>query len=213
VSLTSDVQRIIDRILRNARETAESILSDAQRSAELSIEEQRNKARVDSQGEVAVIMKNGHEEANFTRRAVITDARRKASWMLLSEKARLVNAVLREVEKRLVTVSQSEQSLDALQKSIVRAGTALGGGHLELILSEHDSTLPLDPEVLSNAIHANVGQAVGVTISSERIPSTGGYVIRTSDGKIVIDNTFPAILRRRDRALRHRIAQILFPKS
>jgi vacuolar-type H+-ATPase subunit E/Vma4 len=204
---------MIDRILRNAREKAESILSDAQRSAELSIEEHRAKARVDSQDEVAAIIKNGHEKANFTRRSVITDTRRKASWMILSEKARLVDAVLREVEKRLVTVSQSDQSLEILQKSIVRAGTALGGGHLELILSEHDSTLPLDPEVLSKAIREQLGQAVDVTISSERIQSTGGYVIKTSEGRIVIDNTFPAILRRRDRAFRYRIAQILFPKS
>jgi vacuolar-type H+-ATPase subunit E/Vma4 len=204
---------MIDRILRNAREKAESILSDARRSAELSIEEQRTKARVDSEDEVTAIMRNGQEEASFTRRSVITDARRKASWMILSEKERQVNAVLREVERRLVTASQSDQSLETLQTSIVRAGTALGGGHLELLLSEHDSTLPLDPEILSKAIREQMRQAVDVTISSERIQSAGGYVIRTSDGRIVIDNTYPAILRRRDRALRYHIAQILFPKT
>lgn len=208
--MATGIQRIITRILLNARENAESILSDAQTSSELLFEEQRKKAQVDSQNEVEAIMKKGHEEANFNQRAVITDARQKAGWMLLSEKTRLMNSVLREVENRLGTLSPSKQFHDTLQKSIIRAGTALGGGHLELLLSEHESTLPLDPEHLSTAISENVGQAVDITISSERIQSTGGYIIKTTDGNIVIDNTFPAILRRRDKALRSRIAQTLF---
>jgi len=203
---------MISRILLSARENAEAIMTSAQRSAARSIEEQRDKARVDAQDEVTAILNDGHEEANFTRRAVITDARRKASWMLLSEQARLVDAVLREVENRLVAFSQSDHSLEALHKSIVHAGTTMGGGHLELVLSEHDSKLPIDTASISNAIRAEVGQPVDVTVSSEREPSAGGYVLRKRDGRIVIDNTYSAILRRQDRALRFRIAQILFPE-
>ncbi|UCH37360.1 MAG: hypothetical protein JSV76_06710 [Candidatus Bathyarchaeota archaeon] len=204
-----ETQKIIDRILADARENAEFILMDARKSAEKKMEEQKKLARMRAESEASSILKKGKDEAEATRRTVVTGARRKASWMVLSEKERLVTSVLNEVETRFRNLHRSEY-LSILQRLIVNAGVAIDDERLEVLLREQDSKLPFDLSIIANAIAEKTGKVPELSISSERIESYGGCVIRTGDKRIVIDNTFSAILKRREKTLRHNIAKILF---
>lgn len=205
-----EVQRMIDQILQNARENAKSILVEAHQSAEMMIEKQKELARQTSLDEVSPILKKGEDEAEAIRKTIIADAKKRASWMVLSEKERLVTSVLEEVMNRLKVFSQSENYLPFLQKLIVDTGIVLSGEKLEIVLCEQDETLPLELDVLTKKIIEKTGKETELTTSNEKIKSLGGCVIRTHDGRIVIDNTFTDILKRRERELRFEIAKILF---
>lgn len=205
-----EVQRMTDQILQSAREDAESILIEAHKSAEVMIDKQKELAHQNSLGEVSPILKKGEDEAEAIKKTIIADAKKRASWMVLFEKERLVTSVLEEVMNRLKVFSQSENYLPFLQKLIVDTGIVLSGEKLEILLREQDETLPLELDMLTKKIVKKTGKETELTASTEKIKSIGGCVIRTYDGRIVINNTFSDILKRRERELRFEIAKMLF---
>ena len=208
--MESEVQRIIDQIFRGTRENAESILIDANNHASMEKEKQKELAYQKSKGEVFSILKSGEEEAESFRRTLIADAKRIMTWKLLSEKERLVTSVLDEVKTRLRVFSNSENYTPFLQKLIIDSGICLNGGALDVLLSEQDTKLLLNLDMLTKTIIEKTGKWTELTISNEKLESSGGFVIRRHDGKIVINNTFSVILKRRERDLRFKIAKILF---
>jgi len=201
-------QRIIDRILKDAREEAETIVKDAQKSAETIIEKQRQSARHSAEKEAHSLLKRAENDADIIRGKVATDIKRRAGWIVLSEKNRLITNVLNEVKKRLVNLKKSEAYVPVLEKLIVDAGAVLGGGMLEVVLNENDSTL-----VKLNKLEKKISDRSSVDTQlkfSEQKTKAVGVIVKTIDDRIFVDNTFEAILSRRERELRLKITRILF---
>lgn len=207
--MEESAQRIVNRILRDAKTEATKIVNEAQRSAEKLIENQRQSAYHNSEEEVSTLSKKAEGEADILRGRVIMDTKRKAGWMVLSEKERLVTSVLNEVKKRLNNLQKSEKYRNILEKMIVEAGTALGGGKLEVMLNENDSSASLKMSKLSKAIADKTGVKTQLKLSKQRI-NVAGVMVRTIDGRILMDNTFDATIKRREKELRFKIARILF---
>jgi len=200
--------RIIDRILKDAREEAETIVKDAQKSAETIIEKQRQSARHSAEKEAHSLLKRAENDADIIRGKVATDIKRRAGWIVLSEKNRLITNVLNEVKKRLVNLKKSEGYVPVLEKLIVDAGAVLGGGMLEVVLNENDSTL-----VKLNKLEKKISDRSSVDTQlkfSEQKTKAVGVIVKTIDDRIFVDNTFEAILSRRERELRLKITRILF---
>lgn len=203
-------QRLIDHILSDAREDANSILEKASNSADAVIKREKERAIENAEKEINTLLKRGEDEVEDIRRIIIADAKLKASWIVPSEMKRLVTSVLDEVKTQLETFSQSEMYVSLLQRLIVESGIILGGDKLEVLLREKDSKLPLKLSNLTKTIEEKTGKETELKISNERIESIGGCVIRTCNGRIMMDNTFPVILKRREKKLRSEILKILF---
>lgn len=200
--------RIIDRILKDAREEAETIVKDAQKSAETIIEKQRQSARHSAEKEAHSLLKRAENDADIIRGKVATDIKRRAGWIVLSEKNRLITNVLNEVKKRLVNLKKSEEYVPVLEKLIVDAGAVLGGGMLEVVLNENDSTL-VKLNKLEKKISDRSSVDTQLKFSEQKIKAVG-VIVKTIDDRIFVDNTFEAILSRRERELRLKITRILF---
>lgn len=210
--MESSDNKIIDRILNDAREEAKAIIKEAKRSAETLLEKQRQLASHSAEKEVYSLLKRAENEAAVIKGKVTTDIKRRAGWLVLSEKERLVTSVLNEVKNRLVNLQKSEEYLPLLEKLIVDAGTVLDGGTLEVMLNENDSSLPLKLNKLEKKIADGTGVKTQLKISKQQIKAVG-VIVKTNDGKIFVDNTFEAILSRRERELRLKIARILFSRA
>ena len=210
--MESSDNRIIDRILNDAREEAKAIIKEAKRSAEMLLEKQKELASHSAEKEVYSLLKRAENEAAVIKGRVTTDIKRRAGWMVLSEKERLVTSVLNEVKNRLVNLQKSEEYLPVLEKLIVDAGTVLDGGTLEVMLNKNDSSLPLKLNKLEKKIADRAGVKTRLKISKQQIKAVG-VIVKTNDGKIFVDNTFEAILNRRERELRLKIARILFSRA
>ena len=207
-SMESSGKEILDRILKDAREKAESIIVDARKSAETVIEKQRQSARQNAEKKATFLLKRAANDADVIRGKVSTDIKRQAGWIVLSEKNRLITSVLNEAKNRLVNMQKSEDYVTVLEKLIVHASTVLGGGMLEVVLNENDSTL-----VKLNTLEKKISDRSSVDTQlkfSEQKTKAVGVIVKTIDDQIFVDNTFEAILSRRDRELRLKIARILF---
>lgn len=208
--MESEAQGIIEQILNDSREKAKSIVEEAHKSAEIMLEKQRESARRKAGQEVSSMLKRAEGEVEVIKGTVFTEAKRNAGWMILSEKDRLVTTVLDEVKTRLRALTQSGDYVPTLEKIIVDAGTVLSGGTLEVFLNEHDSTLPLKLNILAKAIAKKTGTKTQLKLSKQNIEALGGAVVQTLDGRIVVNNTFEATLKRREKELRLKIVRILF---
>jgi vacuolar-type H+-ATPase subunit E/Vma4 len=195
--------------LKDAREKAESIIVDARKSAETVIEKQRQSARQNAEKKAASLLKRAANDADIIRGKVSTDIKRQAGWIVLSEKNRLITSVLNEAKKRLVNMQKSEDYVTVLEKLIVHASTVLGGGMLEVVLNENDSKLAIKFDKLEKEISDRSGVRTQLEVSEQKTKDVG-VIVKTIDDQIFVDNTFEAILSRRERELRLKIARILF---
>lgn len=205
-----EVQEIVNQILRDSRKKAKFVVEEARKSADIMLEKQKESARRKAGERVSSMLKKTESEVATIRGTVFTDVRRKASWSVLSEKERLVTTVLDEVKTRLRALSQSKKYISILETLIVDAGTVLGGGALEILLNKRDSTLPLKLNVLTKKIAEKTEKKTQLKLSKQKIEALGGAVVKTVNGRIVADNTFEAIIQRREKDLRFKIAKILF---
>jgi V/A-type H+/Na+-transporting ATPase subunit E len=207
--MESSENRIIDRILNDAREEAATIVKDAQKSAETIIEKQRKTARHNAEKEVYSLLKRAENEADIIRGKVSTDIKRRAGWIVLSEKDRLITSVLTEAKNKLVNMQNSKEYFPILEKLIVDSAAVLDGGILEVLLNKKDSALPLKLDKLEKEISDRIGVKTQLKFSDQHITAVG-VIVKTVDERIFVNNTFEVILSRRERELRLKIAQILF---
>jgi vacuolar-type H+-ATPase subunit E/Vma4 len=210
--MESSIHRINEKILEDAREKAKTIVKEAKKSAELMVENRKQSARHSAEKEVYPLLKRAENEADIIRGKITTDIKRRAGWVVLFEKDRLIISVLNEVKNRLVNLQKSEEYLPVLEQLIVDAGTVLDGGTLEVMLNENDLSLPLKLNKLEKKIADGTGAKTRLKISKQQIKAVG-VIVKTNDGKIFVDNTFEAILSRRERELRLKIARILFSRA
>ena len=210
--MESSTNKILDRILNDAKEEAKAIVKEAKKSAEVMLENQRQMALRNAEKEALYLLRRAENEADIIRGKVTTDVKRRTGWAVLFEKDRLITSVLNEVKSRLVNLQKSEEYLPVLEKLIVDAGIVLGGGTLEVMLNENDSSLPLKLNKLEKKIADGTGVKTRLKISKQQTKAVG-VMVKTVDGKIFVDNTFEAILSRRERELRLKIARILFSRA
>ena len=197
-------------IVEEAKKSAEHILQDAEQSAKDTIKKQKQRGVQRANEAAKMLLKKAESEAELNKLNSIANSKIKAKWVILSKKETWIDNVLNEVKNELKTLTQSVKYLPILEKLITDAGVILGGKELEVLLNTHDSALPLRVDALTKEIGQKTGFKTKLKLSKETPQVIGGAIVRTVDGKIIMDNTFDDILQRREKELRSEIAKILF---
>jgi len=205
-----ELHGIIDTILQEAKETAEIIIKEAQEFADSILEEQKQLAIDDAGKQRSLLLKKTANEAEINRLRKLAKTKITANWIVLSKKEKIISTVLNEAKKRLQHMTKTEKYASVLESLIINAGISLGGNALEVILNEADSALSLSFEKMQKAIHKKTGSKTKLALSKEKIQVMGGAVLKTANGKIVMDNTYEDIFLRRSQELRSKISEILF---
>ncbi len=208
--MESSVQKFTDRILKDAREEAKAIVTQAEKSAEMLLENRKQSGRQKAEEDVYALLKRAESEAEIIKGRVATETRREAGWLVLSNKEQLVTNVLDEVKCRLGKLQKSKRYTPILERIIINAGTALGGGRLQVMLNKDDLALPLKTDTLAKAIARETGVETHLKFSKKSVEALGGSIVKTPDSKVIVDNTFEAILKRREKELRFKASRILF---
>ena len=207
--MESSEQEIINRILNDAKEEADFVVKKAEESAQSLLEKQRQQARKEAEKNANTILKRAANDAAIIRGKTVDDIRRQATWSVLSEKNRLLQTVLDKAKQKLLDMKKTPKYVVMLETLTVDAASVLGGGQLTVHLNDKDSTLKLDLEKAAKEVSARTGVKTNLSISEEPI-ADAGVVVKTLDGKVFVDNTFGAILRRREKELKIEISKILF---
>ena len=201
---------LIEALLSEAHEIAEKIIQDVKKTVQSTLEEQRKKGRERAREFVISIDKKSQKDSVIIKLRNTYSAESKAKWLILEKKHELINNVLNQVKDELRTQIKTDKYIHVLENLIVEGGIIVGATDLEVILNERDSTLPLDLEELAEKIGEKTGTKTNITKSTKKKDVIGGAIIQTIDGKIVMNNTFEAMLNNSESEIRFKIAQILF---
>jgi len=201
---------ITDVILQEAKKTAEHIIQEAQKSAEETLEKQRQLGVQRANESARLLLKKAESEAELNKLNSMANSKIKANWVILSKKETCIDKVLNEARNELKILTQSKEYISILEKLITEAGIILGGKELEVLLNEQDSTLPLKLDDLAKEISEKTGFKTKLRLSEEKPKVIGGAIVRTANGKIIMDDTFEDIRKRREKDIRFKIAKILF---
>jgi len=201
---------LIEALLSEAHETAEKIIQNVQKTVQGTLEEQRNIGRERAKEIVISIDKKAQSDSAIIKLRDIASAESKARWLILEKKHELIENVLNQVKDELHTLIKTDKYIHILENLIVEGGIIVGVKDLEVILNERDSTLPLDLDKLAEKIGEEAGTRINITKPSKKIDAIGGAIIQTTDGKIVMNNTFESMLNISEKEIRFKITQILF---
>ena len=201
---------LIDALLSEAHETAEKIIQNAKETVQSTLEDQRKKGRERAREVVTSINKKAQNESVIIKLRDTASAESKAKWLILEKKHALIENILNQIKDELRTLIETDKYLHILENLIVEGGIIVGTTDLEVILNERDSTLLLDLDKLAEKIGEKTGTKINVTKSAKKIDAIGGAIIQTTDGKIVMNNTFEGMLNNSETEIRFKITQILF---
>jgi len=205
--MEKEVKNITDIIMEGAQKKAASIIEEAKIQGDAIIEAKKREATQLAEKE-AVRFHDRLAEAKLVREKIIIDAKSQSQWTVLAEKQSLVEKVLTSLKGELDAYVKTPDYERMLGDLIVAAGIVLNGGELILTLNEEDPS-KVDLKELAKQISKKTKVPTTLKPSKESHDDYG-VILKTSDGKIVVDNTLTSILKRMDTSLRFKAVQILF---
>ena len=205
-----ELQNIINTLLQEAKESAKMIINDAQELSEKMITKQKQLGTKEGNTKRLLMLKKATNEANMERLHKIANSKITSNWIVLSRKEEIIATVMKEAKKRLQKFTQAKKYVPMLENLIIEAGVILGGNKIEVLLNEKDSKLPLNFSKITKRVSSRTKTEVKMSLSKEKIQVIGGVVLRTIDGKVMMDNTFDDILRQKEKILKDKISKIMF---
>lgn len=204
--VVGDVEALRTEVLKQAREQAASTLDRAQRVSERDLVYARQEAEeIKSQQRV-----NVQPMAEMEKKKTIAAAKMEARARLLEKKEELVSRVFAEAENRLEELRGSEAYMDIIRKLIEEGVVSIGGDAI-VEFGEKDEGI-LTPEAVS-LIESRVAESLGKHLQlqfrcvDDNI--SAGVVVRSRDGRAIIDNSFSGRLKRLREELRGEVSEML----
>lgn len=214
---------MVDRIRAEAKEEGERILTEARATAQERLAEVQRELDAQRTQFVEAEERKGAEEKDRIVRAARQQARR-LKW---SAEEELIKTAFENALARLKTVKRSgfkgKSYVDILAGLVKESAVSIAGGGgasgaaLEVLLSEEDATAKyIDQPRLTkvgNELSAEAGVDGKLSLSDHRLKSAGGVLVRRTDGKIEVNNTFEQRMTRFSTSLREEIVKTLFAKN
>ena len=206
---------IVERIKEDAREERARILKEARAE----VEERVKNAKADIEERKKRFIESERQKAADNKERIIRAKRLDAKKFRWDVEERVIKRAFEEALERIQHVKEEgfrgnsySSILAGLIKDAAMSITAgserssSSSSELEVALSNEDAQFVTD-EMLKN-ISAEVG--CDVRLSRERIKTVGGVIVRRSDGRIEVNNTFEERMKRLYPGLREDIVRVLF---
>jgi vacuolar-type H+-ATPase subunit E/Vma4 len=201
-SVSKGLLGIAKEVLEDVEKEAESIILEAGSQAEKILEE----AEKDAGGRYKSIVKEGEEkiEAERKEKTILFEIEAKNSLLQAQEK--VIDEVFEKASSRLREYASTKKYQDCLSKLIIDACKKMNADKLVIQLNQNDFSTMTEERL------EKLSKELGVKLvkSDKPINVIGGVIVKSSDGKIVVNNTFENRLNMLRSNLRVKIANILF---
>ena len=203
--LSELIEKIEEIIINEAKAKAEEIIAKAKEKARKILDE----AKREAEKEVNEIINRRKADAEARARRIMSEARLEARLKLLNAKEEVISNAFDTALERLKEFCQTPEYKEVLENLIKDAAITIGGGNLEVLLSENTNIEP-DLSKIAKEIEKQTGTATSIVISKDKVKSIGGAIVRSLDQSFTLDNTFEARLERVREQLRVSVANVLF---
>jgi vacuolar-type H+-ATPase subunit E/Vma4 len=198
---------------------AQEILADAHRQAEKKLERARKRARRivrSSKSNTKEIERNASDAAQqrLDRESalILADLPHQEQIRTLRVQDEVIRSLFDDALDELAGAS-AEQRLDVLTRLAREAILVMAEGQFVLGLSPNDVALGAKLAARMPEAVSTESQRI-VDVDAEPVPDlAGGVVVRTRDGRQVVNQSFRARLHRIERELRTRVADLIFEEE
>jgi V/A-type H+-transporting ATPase subunit E len=188
------IENIIKKIEEETLAEVNKILKEANTSAK-SLQTEANKTLSEKLNQ---IKNEGDKKITIMRNIHLSEARRIARRNILRAKEDLIDECFHQASDKLKDLTGEEYRNVMVQ---------LINDSMPLINNKGFATLTREEDRII------LSQFPNLKVKGQIIPGLGGLLLESEDGKIVVDNTFDAILERRKEDIRTEVANILFPEG
>lgn len=194
-----------------------SIVDDTRESAELEIEQARLAAaremdrRLRQAGqERERILREAECAADTVRRRTISRGELESKQQLLGAREELIRQVLDRALAEAAGEHRTSRRRTLLLRLVVEAARETGCGRILVSASRDDLSL-LSPDLLSEAADQLSREGISAQLEAAKDPAdiVGGVVVAGDGGRVVVDNSLEARLRRQEGAMRSAVWRIL----
>jgi len=205
-----NIETLRNEILRQAKEQASAIVDREKRVAERDLEFAREDAKTVREQERSKLQPLVDTEEKKISSAAEMEARR----MLLKKKEELVSRLFADVEHKLEEMRNSDLYINIVSKSI-ESGFKTIGESLIVEFGEKDKNLFTNKVISSikSKVSESLGTNVELKFQSAGDSISSGVVIKSKDGRIVIDHSFSNLMKRLEEELRGKISEILLQNT
>lgn len=195
------LDKLIERILGDARREAQEITAGAtRRSEELAAEAEREAGRKYEHG-----VESARRDAEDEKKQRVTMASLEARKAVLAEKQALIEKIIGRALEEMASLP-SEQYAEMMVKRLLAVG---GEGEGELILSPADrETLGADVVRGVNGALERGGGKGKVTLSDETRDIAGGFILRS--GGVEVNGSLESEIASRREEIESKIVEVLF---
>jgi V/A-type H+-transporting ATPase subunit E len=186
------IDKIIQKIEAETEAEAKEILTNAQNTAK----EIKKEASKELAEKLDHIKDQGEKRVTIMRNIHLSEARRMTRRSILGAKEELIQKSFEEAKNKLRSLT-GEQYRQVLMKLVKESLPLVGAKAVAKVTREEDKAI--------------LRTVPNITVKPELASGLGGLIIESADGKIVVDNTFDAILERQIEEIRTEVANLLFP--
>jgi vacuolar-type H+-ATPase subunit E/Vma4 len=204
--VVGDVEALRREILKQAQEQAAKTLDRVQRVSERDLAYAREEAEEIRSQQRAAVQPMAEIEKRKAAAAAEMEARRK----LLEKKEELVSRIFAEAEGGLERLRGSEAYMDIISK-LIEEGIASIGGDAIVEFGEKDKGI-FTPEAISSVeshVAGSLGAEAQLQFRCAGDNISAGVVVRSKDGRVIIDNSFSGRLKRLKEELRGKVSEML----
>jgi len=195
-----NLNKIVSKIRKDAQAEASKIIEKARKQAE----EIRREAEREAEKKYSEMISSYQREAEQEKQRIVANAKLKARKIVLDAREEVISEAFSEAVERLKNLPRDKYREVLL--NLIKEGVEAIQGDAEVLLRKEDSRL------ITSTMLKELSSELGFQIkkSKERISAIGGVVVRSSDGRIEVDNTFETRLERQKDELRKEVAKVLF---
>ncbi len=201
-----NIETLRNEIIRQAKEQASVIVEREQRIAERDLEYAREDAKAIQEQERSKLQPLVETE----KKKISSSAEMEARRILLEKKEELVSKLFADVEQRLEQMRNSDNYVDIIARSIENGFETIGND-LVVEYSEKDKEIFSDNFIskIKSRISKSIGVKVNIEFQSSNDIMSAGVIIKSRDGRIVIDDSFSNLIKRLKEELRGKVSEIL----
>ncbi len=203
---TETLNKLVHTILADAEAEAKILLAEAESESARVIKEAQDEAERRRQR----ILLEANAEAELVKKRELSRTGLKIRMDTLTAKEKLIDQAFTKALEKLQTVTKTPEYIALLENLIVEGAIGLGGGELQVQTNHNDSLQSQNFQKLEKRIYEKTKTNTTLILLPNRINCVGGTIVKTTDGSIVIDNTFEEKLARQRRELRVLIAKTIF---
>lgn len=202
------IEAIREKIIQDASQEAAQIIKGAEDRAQQILSEMKERIEESRQKR----LDEGRKYAEEASERALADSQVEYRRLLSEEKDRLFEEASQVALDQLREFSSKEQYSKKLQDLIVEAGIILGGGTLEVSLTERDKPKLKRRALrrLAKNIQEETQTKTSLEVADDTVESSGGTVVSRKGENVSLDNTFEERLSRIKEERRSEIYHMLF---